>query len=168
MKLFMKYSTHLLTLFTICLCAWGFTNIDKLSAVQLVTVGFSVIITLHEWEEMHWPGGFIEMMGSIIGWDVSGIEPGAEHTSQSFFIALMMILPVLFPESYWLYCGIMVLGIFECIAHVAGIKMANTKKPYTPGMVTGILMMLYCVWQCTFGMVQTILGLFVFLIHRRE
>ena len=28
--------------------------------------------------------------------------------------------------------------------------------------------LLYCVWQCTFGIVQTILGLFVFLIHRRE
>lgn len=28
--------------------------------------------------------------------------------------------------------------------------------------------LLYCVWQCTFGIVQTILGLFLFLIHRKE
>lgn len=146
----MKYSTHLLTLFTICLCIWGIINGERLSCIQLVTVGFSVIITLHEWEEMHWPGGFMEMMGNIIGWDVSGIRPGAEHTAQSFFIVLIVVLPVLFPTNYWLFCGAVIFGIVEGVVHVAGIKMANTNKPYTPGMATGIILFFYCIWGIVF------------------
>lgn len=29
--------------------------------------------------------------------------------------------------------------------HVAGIKAAKTSKPYTPGMITGIIMFIYCI-----------------------
>ena len=79
MKYVMKYSTHLLTLFTLCLCMWAVVNRSELSAIQLAMAGFSVFITLHEWEEMHFPGGFMEMMGGMIGWDMSGIRPGAQH-----------------------------------------------------------------------------------------
>ena len=150
MNLVMKYSTHLLTIFAICICIWGILNSNELSEIQIVMIGFGIIITLHEWEEMHWPGGFMEMMGDIIGWDISGIRQGAEHTSQSFFIALIILLPVVFPTTYWLFCGVMIFGIIECVAHVGGIKMAKTNKPYTPGMATGIIMMIYCIWGIIF------------------
>lgn len=145
MKYMMKYSTHLLTLFTLGLCVWGLLDKEQLSALQLGVIGFSVLITLHEWEEMHWPGGFMEMMADMIGWDVSSIRPGAEHTSQSLFIAGIVALPLLLPDAHWLFCGCMILGIFEGLIHVAGIKMAHAEKPYTPGMATGIAMLLYCV-----------------------
>lgn len=39
----------------------------------------------------------------------------------------------------------MIFGIVEGIVHVAGIKMAKTSKPYTPGMITGIFMFIYCI-----------------------
>lgn len=145
MKYIMKYSTHLLTLFTICLCIWGVLNWDNLTAIQLAVVGFSIFITLHEWEEMHFPGGFMEMMGDIVGMDISSKRPGAEHTSQSLLIAMIVILPILFPNAHWLFCGCMIFGIVEGIVHVVGIKMANTHKPYTPGMITGILMFIYSI-----------------------
>lgn len=145
MNLIMKYSTHLLTVFTVCLCIWGIINRGNLSALQLATVGFGIFIMLHEWEEMHLPGGFMEMMGDIIGWDMSGIRPGAQHTSQSLLIALIVILPILCPNTHWLFCGTMIFDIVEGIVHVAGIKMAKTSKPYTPGMITGIFMFIYCI-----------------------
>lgn len=145
MNLIMKYSTHLLTVFTVCLCIWGIINRENLSALQLAAVGFGIFIMLHEWEEMHLPGGFMEMMGDIIGWDMSGIRPGAQHTSQSLLIALIVILPILCPNTHWLFCGTMIFGIVEGIVHVAGIKMAKTSKPYTPGMITGIFMFIYCI-----------------------
>ena len=145
MNWIMKYSTHLLTLFTVCLCIWGVINREGLSALQLTIIGFGVLVMLHEWEEMHWPGGFMDMMGGIIGWDISGIRPGAQHTSQSFFIALIVLLPVCCPTVHWLFCGVMVFGIMEGIMHVAGIKVANAPKPYTPGMITGIIMFIYCI-----------------------
>lgn len=145
MKAVMKYSTHLLTLFTLCLCAWGILGKEHLTTLQLGTVGFSVLITLHEWEEMHWPGGFMELMAGMIGWELSGLRPGAEHTAQALFIAELVALPLLLPDVHWLFCGCMSLGIFEGLIHVAGIKLAHTEKPYTPGMATGIAMLLYCV-----------------------
>lgn len=145
MNLIMKYSTHLLTLFTVCLCVWGIMNRGELSALRLATIGFGVLVMLHEWEEMHWPGGFMDMMGGIIGWDMSGIRIGAQHTSQSLFIALIVMLPVCFPDIHWIFCGLMIFGIMEGIMHVAGIKLANATRPYTPGMITGIGMFIYCI-----------------------
>lgn len=145
MNLIMKYSTHLLTLFTICLCACGVINHQNLSVLQISTIGFGILVMLHEWEEMHYPGGFMDMMGGMIGWNMSGIRPGAQHTSQSLLIALIVVLPVLFPNTYWLFCGVMIFGIMEGIMHVAGIKAAKTSKPYTPGMITGIIMFTYCI-----------------------
>lgn len=145
MNWIMKYSTHLLTLFTVCLCVWGAINHQNLSVLQISTIGFGILVMLHEWEEMHYPGGFMDMMGEIIGWDMSEIRPGAQHTSQSLFIALIVVLPVLFQNAYWLFCGVMVFGIMEGIMHVAGVKVAKTSKPYTPGMITGIIMFIYCI-----------------------
>lgn len=145
MKFIMKYSTHLLTFFIVCLCAWGFINYKNLSILQIATIGFGILVMLHEWEEMHYPGGFMDVMGGIIGWNMSGIRPGAQHTSQSLFIALIVILPILFPSVHWLFCGVMIFGIMEGIMHVAGIKVAKTPKPYTPGMITGIIMFIYCI-----------------------
>lgn len=141
----MKYSTHLLTLFTLGLCVWGILDKEQLATLQLDVIGFSVLITLHEWEEMHWPGGFMELMASMIGWELSGLRPGAEHTAQALFIAELVALPLLLPNVHWLFCGCMILGIFEGLIHVAGIKMAHAEKPYTPGMATGVAMLLYCV-----------------------
>ena len=143
MKWIMKYSTHLLTLFTVCLCVWGVINHQNLSVLQILTIGFGILVMLHEWEEMHYPGGFMDMMGGIIDWNMSEIRPGAQHTSQSLLIALIVVLPVLFPNTYWLFCGVMIFGIMEGIMHVAGIKATKVSKPYTPGMITGIIMFIY-------------------------
>ena len=35
----------------------------------------------------------------------------------------------------------MYLGIFESIVHIVGIKLHEMKKPYTPGLVTAILLL---------------------------
>ena len=94
MNLVMKYSTHLLTIFAICICIWGILNSNELSAIQIVMIGFGIIITLHEWEEMHWPGGFMEMMGDIIGWDISGIRQGAEHFHNKILLNLAIFLNI--------------------------------------------------------------------------
>lgn len=145
MKLVMKYSTHLLTLFTACLCVWGALNWGALDAIQKVSLGFAVLITLHEWEEMHWPGGFMDLMAGMLGFTMDGVAEGAQHTSQSLMIALIVALPVAFPQQHWLFCGCMAFGMVEGVMHVAGIRVARTERPYTPGMVTAIVMFVYCV-----------------------
>lgn len=107
MKYMMKYITHLLTLFTLGLCIWGLLDKAHLTVLQLGVIGFSIFITLHEWEEMHWPGGFMELMAGMIGWELSGLRPGAEHTAQALFIAELVALPLLLPDVHWLFCGCM-------------------------------------------------------------
>lgn len=145
MGMIYKYSTHILTAFTACLCAWAALNWDSLVGIQRATAVFAVLITLHEWEEMHWPGGFMEMMAGMVGWDMSGVRKGAEHTSQAAFIVLLMALSMAFPDAHWIFCSVMVLGIFEGLIHVAGIKLARTERPYTPGLVTAELMLVACI-----------------------
>ena len=64
------------------------------------------------------------------------------------------------------------LGLFEGVIHVAGIKIHKLKKPYTPGMITGIIMFVYSifviiqinnaggllVWQWILGFVLALIG----------
>lgn len=40
-------------------------------------------------------------------------------------------------------------GLFEGVIHVAGIKIHRLKKPYTSGMITGIIMFVYSVFIIT-------------------
>ena len=170
MSVIYKYSTHILTAFTACLCAWAVLNWDSLVGIQKATAVFAVLITLHEWEEMHWPGGFMEMMAGMVGWDMSGVREGAEHTSQAAFIMLLLTLSTAFPDARWVFCSVMALGIFEGLIHVAGIRLARTERPYTPGLVTAEFMLVVCVasialvsGEASITALDWVLGVFFFL-----
>lgn len=118
---------------------------------------YYVLIAFHEWEEMKFPGGFVELVIKLTG------MPVKDMTIAKFILFLitvyMLLIPFCIPSLHWLLIGPLVLGIIEPIAHLAVAKVNSKDKFYSPGMFTAIFLMIpidiysiyYLVTQETFS-----------------
>ena len=61
----------------------------------------------------------------------------------------MLLVPFVLQQITFLMLIPLGLGLFEGVIHVAGIKIHKLKKPYTPGMITGLIMFAYSVFVIT-------------------
>ena len=71
------------------------------------------------------------------------------HLPVAIYILIMLLVPFALQQTTFLVLIPLGLGIFEGVIHVAGIKIHRLKKPYTPGMITGIIMFVYSVFIIT-------------------
>lgn len=145
MKFFIKYNLYILSVYALIMLGVLVAFWDSFSLVQRFTIGFLGLITLHEWEETKFPGGFFKVMGGIMNIDMSRVPEESLHLFPTVFIIVLTLLPLLFPGIAGLFLAVMYLGIFEGLIHIVGIKLGRLKKPYTPGMVTAELMLVYSI-----------------------
>lgn len=143
---------------------------DSFSMLQRFAIGFLGLITLHEWEETKFPGGFFKVMSGIMKVDMTRVPEGLLHLPPMVYIVIVTLLPLVFPGVLGFFLAVMVLGIFEGIIHIVGIKLGRLKKPYTPGMVTAEVMLIYSIVGIYFaiskGLVASLdwlLGLVLFI-----
>ena len=68
------------------------------------------------------------------------------HLPVAIYILVMLLVPFVMQQITFLVLIPLGLGLFEGVIHVAGIKIHKLKKPYTPGMVTGIIMFVYSIF----------------------
>lgn len=170
MKFLNKYSLYILSAYAIVMLLTLVTYWDSLAVVQRFAIGFLALLTLHEWEETRFPGGFYEMMGGIMKLDISKAPEGALHLPPAVLIVVLTLLPMLFPGVATLFLALMYFGLAEGFVHIAGIKLARSQKPYTPGMITALAMFVYAIVGISFaasrGMIAPLdwlLGIIVFL-----
>lgn len=69
MKFLIKYNLNILSAYALVMLGVLVAFWDSFSIVQCFTIGFLGLVTLHEWEETKFPGGFLEMMGGIMNVD---------------------------------------------------------------------------------------------------
>ncbi|GIV98825.1 HXXEE domain-containing protein [Roseiflexus sp.] len=151
MKFLIKYNLSILSAYTLVMLGVLVAFWDSFSLVLRFTIGFLGLITLHEWEETRFPGGFWEVMSGMLKIDISRVPDGALHLPPAILIFVITLLPLLFPGVAWLFLAVMYLGIFEGIVHAAGIKLTRRKKPYTPGMITAEMMLVYSIVGIVFA-----------------
>ena len=67
MKRFIKY--YALEIYTVLALSFIVTTavIGNLSTVQKLVVVDALLFVLHEWEEGHYPGGFIKLISGLVG-----------------------------------------------------------------------------------------------------
>jgi hypothetical protein len=101
---------------------------------------YFIAISLHEWEEMRFPGGFVDLVTSSLGLDLK--NPGAAKLV--LFAAEMVVsfVPLFFPQVMWLCLAPLVLGYVETLAHLLATRMNARQRFYSPGLVTAVLVML--------------------------
>ena len=59
---------------------------NELSVIQKFVMVFNLLFMLHEWEEMHYPGGFINLISGLIGKEVSAEQKLASRIPTSILL----------------------------------------------------------------------------------
>ncbi len=110
-----------------------------LSTIRLFVVVFNFLFILHEWEEGAYPGGFVDLISSLIEVDLTDDLRRASRIPTGVFLVAVTLLPFIFDSIPLFSVTIAVYGCFEGFVHVMGIKIFGLKKKYTPGMVTALM-----------------------------
>ena len=142
--LWAKSNIYLLTAAGIAVAIYIAVMWGEIPAGQKALGFFVIGITLHEWEEMRFPGGFYDLMTKKFG--IQGYtEEQADLSHGAVVIAIVFFAFVpflLWPIAPWLAGIPAILGFFEAFIHIVGIKIHNLPRPYTPGMATALLCLL--------------------------
>lgn len=117
----------------------------EMSFIQKMLVIDTFLFILHEWEEGHYPGGFVNMVASLIKVDVSGELKRASRLPCGIFLLLLSVVPFIFDRCPMVTMIVATFGIIEGLVHTIGIRLFRMKKFYTPGMVTAWLELLVSV-----------------------
>ena len=112
---------------------------NSLTLAGRALLGFMVLYVLHEWEESRIPGGFYDLFFGGLGIEVKESE-ARMHLPVAIYLLLMLLIPLAFQQITFLVLIPLGLGLFEGVIHVAGIKIHKLKKPYTPGMITALIL----------------------------
>jgi hypothetical protein len=116
--------------------AFGRTRLPTLQ--RLVGLQFFFVF-LHITEELRFPGGFVEMVEAKLHFTPT--NPHLGDLVLSAVVLVMFVPPLLFPRRTFLAMVPMVLGVFELVAHTAGIWMFDRAVPYAPGLATALCLL---------------------------
>lgn len=116
------------------------------SLVRKVLAAYMLLFVLHEWEETRFPGGFANLMTKFFG-----VSPNLEQLEWAdvpvaVLLIVILLIPYIFDSVAMLTLIPAFLGVMEGVIHVIGIKLHKMTKPYTPGMVTAICLLVVSVW----------------------
>jgi hypothetical protein len=125
---------NLLGVASVATLIYVLANWRRLPVLQrLVGLQFFFVF-LHIMEEQRFPGGFLEMLQAKLNFTAT--DPHFGDLVLSAAVVVMFVPALLFPRRTFLAMVPMVLGIFELVAHTAGIWMFDRTPPYTPGLAT--------------------------------
>ena len=170
MRFIKYYSLEIYTLVSLLLLTISAIFIHP-DITQQIALAYILLFVLHEWEEGHYPGGFIDLIaGMMLGGAEnipSEIKKGSRLYTGIYLLALTFV-PYFAHGMVWLVLPAVFLGLWEGIVHIMGIRIFRRKRPYTPGMVTAecefVLSIFVCWYLAHNGLVRPIHFLFGFLL----
>ena len=147
-KMIVNYNLEILTVVLTIVFGASLFLWNGLTLAGKALIGYMVLYTLHEWEESRFPGGFYDLFFGGFGLKITASE-ARMHLPVAIYILIMLLVPFALQQTTFLVLIPLGLGLFEGVIHVAGIKIHRLKKPYTPGMITGIIMFVYSIFVIT-------------------
>lgn len=156
MKRFIKY--YALEIYTVLALSFIVTTavIGNLSTVQKLVVVDALLFVLHEWEEGHYPGGFIKLISGLVGIKVDDEMSRASRIPAGILLLTLSIVPFVFDTTPLIIVAVATFGFIECFVHTMGIRLFRMKWFYTPGMVTAWLEFVVSVMMITYLAVNDI------------
>ncbi len=137
-KFIKHYSLEIYTVISMALIVVA-ALIGNLSFLQKMIVIDVFLFILHEWEEGHYPGGFIDMVSNLIQRDVNAETKRASRLPCGIFLLILSVVPFIFSTNPMIIMALATFGIIEGIVHTVGIRLFRRKHFYTPGMATAWL-----------------------------
>lgn len=135
-----KNSLYLVTAAAVALGIYTAVNWASLPVPQRMVGLFFVGVVAHVWEEMRFPGGFAELIASKLHFQAKTKQFGEAATMT--YVVGIAVVPFFFPHVAFLLMAPMLLGVLEAIMHTAAIRLLNLPRPYSPGLVTAVLVLL--------------------------
>ena len=156
MKRFIKY--YALEIYTVLALSFivAAAVIGNLSTVQKLVVVDALLFVLHEWEEGHYPGGFIKLISGLVGIKVDDEMSRASRIHAGILLLTLSIVPFVFDTTPLIIVAVATFGFIECFVHTMGIRLFRMKRFYTPGMVTAWLEFVVSVMMITYLAVNDI------------
>lgn len=143
-KFIRNYALEIYTVISLGLLLAG-ALMDSLSVIQKFVMVFNLLFILHEWEEMHYPGGFADLISGMLGKDVSKEQKLASRIPTSILLIAFTFVPF-FWDNYVIFILVTAtLGIFEGFVHMMAIRLFRLPKFYSPGLITAALELLVSV-----------------------
>ena len=122
---------------TLVYTLWKWSSMRVLQ--RLVALQF-VFVVMHTWEELRIPGGFVEMIQAKLNFTL--LNPHFGELVLATIILIIFIPPLLFPRRTFLLAVPMLLGVLEVVAHLLATRMFDSVIPYSPGLLTAVVLML--------------------------
>ncbi len=133
-KFITKNSLYITSLISICLLGFLIIEWTNLMVMHRLVCLTYIAIGLHEWEEKLF--GFEDLNAQHLGVTTEEINNSVGYIALFFLTIYIGIVPLFFPNAIWLTATAMILGLIEMMAHVSAIRMSNSKKKYSAGLVT--------------------------------
>ena len=136
----------------------------NLSVIQKFVLVYIFLFILHEWEEMHYPGGFSESFAKVLEIDMTPVMKKASRIPTSILLLTFTITPFVLHNHPITILPIAFLGLFEGIVHIFAIRLFKYPKFYSPGFVTAELQAIVSIILFTYLIRNNVLGGFDYLI----
>lgn len=135
---FMKhYALEIYTVIAMLLITLVAIFMPELTVIQKFVVFLSFLFILHEWEEGHYPGGFLDLIIQLLQRNIDEETKRGSRLVTAVLIFALTIVPFFLGDAYPMFSvAVATFCIFEGFIHIAGIRIFWLKKFYTPGMVT--------------------------------
>lgn len=143
-KFIRRYALEIYTVISLGLLLAG-ALMDNLSVIQKFVMVFNLLFILHEWEEMHYPGGFVDLISGMLGKDVSQEQKLASRIPTSILLMVFTFVPFFWDDCVIFILVTAALGIFEGYVHLMAIRLFRLPKFYSPGLITAELELLVSV-----------------------
>ena len=140
-KFIKHYALEIYTVISLGLLLAG-ALMDNLSVIQKFVMVFNLLFILHEWEEMHYPGGFVDLISGMLGKDVSQEQKLASRIPTSILLMAFTFVPFFWDDYVIFILVTAALGIFEGYVHLMAIRLFRLPKFYSPGLITAELELL--------------------------
>ena len=110
--------------------------IGDLSVLQKFVLVYIFLFVMHEWEEMHYPGGFADLIAKMIGVNINAEMKKASRIPTSILLLTFTLTPLILHRYPLAILPLAFLGLFEGIVHILAIRLFKCPKFYSPGLVT--------------------------------
>ena len=131
------YALEIFTVISlIIICVTVFIQTDM---IQRFSAALLLLFVFHEWEEGHYPGGFADLIMGTIGIQIDEETQKGTRVYTSIYLLALILVPMCASGYTWLILPACFLCFWEGFIHIAGIKILQTGRPYTPGMITALL-----------------------------
>ena len=110
--------------------------IGDLSVLQKFVLVYIFLFVMHEWEEMHYPGGFADLIANMIGVKLNVDMKKMSRIPTSILLLTFTLTPLILHKYPLAILPLAFLGLFEGIVHILAIRLFKCPKFYSPGFVT--------------------------------